>query len=296
MDEAMKHRKDTEERTVDKNEMMLQCKKAAIDMRKDIIDMTYSVGSTGAHAGGAMSMVEILAVLYLAVMRYDAQDTRWEERDRFVLSKGHGVMALYAALKQKGVIRDLSTFKKNDSALCAHPSMNMDFGIECSSGSLGMGLSFGVGQALALKKKGNPAHVYVLVGDGECDEGSIWEAAMSGSHFNLDNLTVIVDKNQLQYDGPTEEILALGSLEKKWEAFGWKTYTVDGHSVEEVYDALTAKCCGPKAIIANTVKGKGVSFMENNAAWHNSSLSAQNYEKAMQEQEEAKHELFSHEY
>lgn len=265
--------------------MMLQCERAAVNMRKDIIDMTYSVGSTGAHAGGAMSMVEILAVLYLAVMKYDVENTRWEQRDRFVLSKGHGVMALYAALKQKGVLKNLESFKKNDSALSAHPSMNMDIGIECSSGSLGMGLSFGVGQALALKKKDNSAHVYVVLGDGECDEGSIWEAAMSGSHYNLDNLTVIVDKNQLQYDGSTEEILALGSLEKKWEAFGWKTYSVDGHSVEELYDALTVKCDSPKVIIANTVKGRGVSFMENNVVWHNNNLSEQNYEKAMQEQE-----------
>lgn len=277
---------------MDKKEVLLQCKKAAIDMRKDIIDMTYSVGSTGAHAGGAMSMVEVLAVLYLAVMKYNPEDTRWEERDRFVLSKGHGVMALYAALKQKGVLKDLSSFKKNETTLSAHPSKNMDIGIECSSGSLGMGLSFGVGQALALKKKQNPAHVYILLGDGECDEGTVWEAAMSGSHFHLDNLTVIVDANKLQYDGPTDEILSLGDLEAKWKAFGWNTYSIDGHSVEDLYEAFAIKCDGPKVIIANTVKGKGVSFMENNAVWHNSSLSADNYEKAMQEQEEAYHEVF----
>lgn len=278
---------------MDKKELMLKCKKSAIEIRKDIIEMTYSMGSVGAHAGGAMSMAEILSVLYLGVMNYDPNNTRMPERDRFVLSKGHGVMALYAALKQIGVIKDLSTFKKNDTVLYAHPSMNMDIGIECSSGSLGMGVSFGVGQAMALKRQNNPAHVYVVVGDGECDEGSIWEAAMSGSHFKLDNITVIVDKNQLQYDGPTDDILSLGSLEKKWEAFGWKTYSVDGHSVEELYDALMEKCDGPKAIIANTIKGKGVSFMENNAVWHNNNLSAKTYEQAMQEQEEAYNELFT---
>lgn len=278
---------------MDEKEKVLLCKKASIEMRKDIIEMTYSMGSTGAHAGGAMSMVEILATLYLAVMNYDADNTRWRERDRVILSKGHGVMALYAALKQKGVLKDLSSFKKNVTDLYAHPSLNMDIGIECSSGSLGMGLSFGVGQALALKKKENPAHIYVILGDGECDEGSVWEAAMSAGHYGLDNLTAIIDTNHLQYDGETDAVMSLGNMEKKWQAFGWTTRVADGHSVEELYAAFMEPCSGPKAIIADTVKGKGVSFMENNVAWHNSSLSANNYEKAMQEQEEAYHELLS---
>lgn len=278
---------------MNERELMVLCKKACVEMRKEIINMTYSAGKNGAHAGGALSIVEILAVLYLAVMNYDSINTKKDDRDRLVLSKGHGVMALYAALKQKGVLKDLTSFKKNDTILYAHPSLNMEIGIECSSGSLGMGLSFGVGQALALKKKQNPAHVYVIMGDGECDEGSVWEAAMSASHYNLDNLTVIIDSNKLQYDGHIEDIMALGSLEDKWKAFGWETFSVDGHSVEELYSALKKEGKGPKAIIANTVKGKGVSFMENNVIWHNSSLSASDYEKAMQEQEEVYHELFN---
>lgn len=279
-------------KAVDEKEIMMLCKKASVEMRKDIIDMTYSAGTTGAHAGGALSMVEIMSVLYLGIMKYDSNNTTWEERDRVVLSKGHGVMALYAALKQKGVLDDLTSFKKNETVLYAHPSLNMDIGIECSSGSLGMGLSFGVGQALALKKKKNSAHVYVILGDGECDEGSVWEGAMSASHYNLDNLTVIIDRNKLQYDGQTDDIMSLGSLEKKWSAFGWDTHSVDGHSVEELYAVFKIQSGGPKAVIANTVKGKGVSFMENNVVWHNSSLTAQNYEKAMQEQEEVYHDLF----
>ena len=279
--------------TDDKKEQMWSCKKASVDMRKDIIEMTYSAEGTGAHAGGALSMVEIMAVLYLAVMKYDPNNPMWAQRDRLVLSKGHGCMALYAALKQIGVLTDLTTFKKNETQLYAHPSLNMEIGIECSSGSLGMGLSFGVGQALALKKKNNPAHVYVILGDGECDEGSVWESAMSASHFKLDNLTAVIDKNHLQYDGETDEILSLGSLEEKWKAFGWDVYKADGHSVEELFEVLSVGSSRPKAVIADTVKGKGVSFMENNPAWHNASLSAQNYEKAMREQEEAYNELLT---
>lgn len=277
-----------------KKEQMRLCKKAAEDMRKDIIEMTYSAGGSGAHAGGALSMVEILSVLYLAVMKYDSNNPMWTERDRLILSKGHGCMALYAALKQIGILTDLSSFKKNETRLYAHPSLNMEIGVECSSGSLGMGLSFGVGQALALKKKNNPAHVYVILGDGECDEGSVWESAMSASHFNLDNLTAVIDNNHLQYDGETDEIMSLGSLEEKWRAFGWDVYKVDGHSVEELFEVLRTKNRGPKAVIADTIKGKGVSFMENNPIWHNASLSAQNYEKAMKEQEEAYDEVFAH--
>ncbi len=280
---------------VNNRDQMWLCKKAAVDMRKDIIEMTYSAGRTGAHAGGALSMVEIMSVLYLAVMNYDPANTKWEERDRLVLSKGHGCMALYAALKQIGVLTlaDLTSFKKNETRLYAHPSLNMDIGVECSTGSLGMGLSCGVGQALALKKKNNPAHVYVILGDGECDEGSVWESAMSASHFKLDNLTAVIDNNHLQYDGETEEIMSLSSLEEKWRAFGWDVYQADGHSVEELFTVLRAESSRPKAVIADTVKGKGVSFMENDPAWHNASLSLENYEKAIQEQEEAYHELLT---
>ncbi len=259
----------------------------ANQMRIDALKMTKHTGNTGAHIGGALSMIEIMAVLYNKVMNYKVNDARWEGRDRFILSKGHGVIAQYVAMKSVGILTDeeLMTFKDNDGRLSAHPSMNMDLGIEFSSGSLGQGLSLGVGTALSLKRKENAdSHVFVLVGDGECNEGQIWEAAMTASHFKLDNLTVIVDRNKLQYDGNTMEVLNLGSLHEKWNAFGFETITVNGHSIEELISAFMKKTEKPKAIIAETIKGKGVSFMEGNPLWHNGRLTDIQFKQAMEEQ------------
>lgn len=270
------------------NEVLGKCQKAAVEIRKDIIRMTYNAGNTGAHIGGSLSIVEIMAVLHLGIMRYDVTNPYMEERDRFILSKGHGVMAQYAALKQLGLIsqEELLTFKKNETHLFAHPSLDLKRGIEFSSGSLGQGLSFGVGTALALKRKGNfSSRVFVLLGDGECDEGSVWEAASSASHYKLDNLTAIVDENQLQYDGATSEVLSKDNLLTRWHSFGWSAVHVNGHSIEELLNELSVRGNKPTVIIARTVKGKGVSFMEDMQQWHNGRLSQKQFEEAMAEQE-----------
>lgn len=259
------------------------------EMRKDIVRMTYGVGNVGAHIGGALSLVEIFAALYFCGRGIGKDSLSDDDRRRIILSKGHGVMAQYAAMKQAGILGsdDLMTFKTSDSALQAHPSMNSELGIEFSSGSLGQGLSQGVGVALALLRKGISSEIYVIVGDGECDEGSVWEAAMSAAHFKLDRLTVVVDVNHIQYDGPTCQVMDLGQLESKWKAFGWEPIVVNGHSVKELGAAMIRKTVRPKAIIADTVKGKGISFMENDPHWHNGRLTKALFETAMSELENA---------
>lgn len=248
--------------------------------------MSMAAGPTGAHLGGGLSIMEIVAALYFGVLRYDVQNPRWELRDRFILSKGHGALAYYAALSIAGFINEeeLATFKCNNSDLSGHPHMDLDRGIEFSSGSLGHGLSLGVGSALALQKRANDtSRVFVLVGDGEINEGSIWEAAMSAAHFNLSRLTVIVDKNGLQYDGSTQAIMDMGDLAVKWNSFGWTTRNVDGHDIPALIDALQMPHDRPLAVIADTVKGKGVSFMENNRTWHHRRMTQEQFEQAMAE-------------
>lgn len=270
-------------------ELYDKCQVAAIQMRKDSLRMSLAAGSSGAHYGGGLSMIEILDVLYLAIMKINIKNPHDDLRDRFILSKGHGVLAYYAALKQVGFVTefDLDTFKTNNTFLYAHPSMNISKGIEFSSGSLGQGLSLGVGSCLALQRKGNnTSKVYVLLGDGECDEGSVWEAAASASHYNTKQLVAIIDKNMLQYDGKTKDVLSMEKLEDKWKSFGWETVVVDGHDITQIYDALRKEYNKPLAIVANTVKGKGISFMENNPKWHHSILSSKQYEDAMKELEE----------
>ena len=270
-----------------RSEIILQCREAASRMRRDALVMALAAGATGAHLGGGLSMIEIMAVLYLGVMHCDPHNPFWEDRDRFILSKGHGVLAYYTALNRAGFVSDqeLTTFKANDTFLYGHPSMNLSKGIEFSSGSLGLGLSLGVGSALALNRKGNTtSRIFVLMGDGECNEGSVWEAAASAAHFGLRNLVAIIDKNGLQYDGNTCSVLSMECLSTKWESFGWSVLKVDGHDVGELYDALSTRSDNPLAIIAHTVKGKGVSFMENNPAWHHARLTQSQFEQAMAEQ------------
>lgn len=260
----------------------------ADEIRVDCLRMGLNTGSNGAHFGGGLSLVEIMTVLYGNVMRIDPNKPRWEERDRFILSKGHGAMAYYAALKQVGFVSDeeLMTFKSNDTFLYGHPSMNVDRGIEFSSGSLGLGLALGVGTALGLRLKGlTQPRVYVLLGDGECNEGTIWESAISASHFGLKNLTVVIDKNGLQYDGSTETVLNMGDLANKFESFGWSAYVVNGHDTAELLTAFEVRSERPIAIIANTVKGKGVPYMENNAAWHHSRLTQKQFDELIKDRE-----------
>lgn len=265
-----------------------KCQSAALQMRKDSLRMSLAAGASGAHYGGGLSMIEIMDVLYLAIMKVNVNNPFDDTRDRFILSKGHGVLALYAALKQVGLVTDadLDTFKTHNTFLYGHPSMNIPKGIEFSSGSLGQGLSLGVGSCLALQRKGNTtSRVYVLLGDGECNEGSVWEAAASAAHYHLGQLIGIVDKNGLQYDGETKNVLSMDNLEEKWRSFGWDTLVIDGHSIEQLYDAFTTEHDKPLVIIANTVKGKGISFMENNPLWHHSKLTSKQHQDAMQELE-----------
>jgi transketolase len=257
-------------------------------MRKRILDISHACNSS-AHLGGGLSMVDITATLYGAVLKYDVKNTAWEDRDRFILSKGHGVLGYYSALREAGIISEdvFLSFLTNDSDLIAHPVMNIPLGIESSNGSLGQGLSMGVGLAIAAKKKNKTHKIYVLLGDGECNEGAVWEAVMSAAHFKLDNLIAIVDNNRFQSDGKNEIIMDCKSFEEKWKSFGWNASTIDGHNVSELYNAFVSNHVEnmPKVIVASTVKGRGVSFMENNNEWHHNRLTKTHYEQALQEME-----------
>lgn len=262
-------------------------KRVANDIRKDIIDITFGLGNVGTHLGGSLSMAEMLATLYMCRISFDNDDPKWDGRDRVILSKGHGVLAQYSAMAHRGIIsRDrLSEFKINGSDLTGHPSLHGLPGIEYATGSLGQGLSLAVGGALALKAKNNDARHVVFLGDGECNEGSVWEAAASASHFGLDNIIVVVDMNTIQYDGFTEEVMSYKSMSDKWSSFGWNVIEVDGHDVEQLLDAYETSGSNPLVILAHTVKGKGISFMENDWHYHNARLSKQQYETAKAELE-----------
>jgi len=240
-------------------------------IRKDILISLHAAKS--GHSGGSLSSVEILAALYFAKMRHDPKNPNWADRDRFLLSKGHVCPALYAVMAHAGYLptEELTTLRKLGSRLQGHPHMLKLPGLETSSGSLGQGLSIGVGMALGAKIDKKGFRVYVFMGDGETDEGQVWEGAMSAAHYNLDNLCGIVDRNRLQIDGDTEKVMRLEPYCEKWAGFGWHVIECDGHDLEELIDALDeaeGTCGAPTVIIANTVKGKGVSFMENKAEWH----------------------------
>lgn len=254
-------------------------------MRRKILDISHSC-NLSAHLGGGLSMVDITATLYGGVLRFDRNDPLWPERDRFILSKGHGVLGYYSALLAAGIISDetFASFQTNGSDLIAHPVMNPALGIESSNGSLGHGLSLAIGMALAARKKTQAHKIYVLLGDGECNEGAIWEGVMLAAQLRLDNLVAIVDYNGLQSDGESSQIINLGDLAKKFADFGWHAVDVDGHNIPELYAALTtASPNRPHAIIARTIKGKGVSFMENNNEWHHNRLTKAGYESAIEE-------------
>lgn len=266
---------------------LAELKTASRNIRNNIIKMTYYAGGYGAHIGGSLSMVEIMSVLYGNILNYKKENLANELRDRLILSKGHGGVALYAAFKEFNLIsqEELDSFRKSGSWLTAHPTMDINKGIEFSSGSLGQGLGQGIGTAIALKRRKNlSSKVYVILGDGECDEGSIWEAAMMAPQLNLDNLIVIIDKNGLQCDDKTDNIISLQNIENIWKSFGWETLTVNGHDESELLSALQKEFSKPYVIIANTIKGKGVSFIENEPKWHMGRLSKNQYIQAMEEQ------------
>ena len=258
-------------------------------MRKNILDMALSAGSESSHFGGGLSIVEITATLFGSIMSYDPKNPEWEDRDRFILSKGHGCLGYYTALHEIGFISkdDLMKFEKTNSYLLGHPVMNRKKGIEFSNGSLGMGLSIGIGVALAAKKRKKNYKVYVLIGDGECNEGSVWEAAMAAPNFKLNNIISIVDRNNLQQTGTNKEIMSVGDIAEKWRSFAWDVIELDGHNIKELYDAFSNErnSTKPLAIIANTIKGKGFSFSENNNDWHHKIMSKSQYELAIKELE-----------
>lgn len=260
----------------------------AESMRINALEMAYFAGNNAAHVGPGLSIIDILAVLYGHTMNINNENLSDENRDRFILSKEHGVLAYYSALKEVGILseEDLKLFMKTGSHLLGHPVMNREKGIEFTSGSLGMGLSLAIGVAIGLKRRNLNNKVYVLVGDGECNEGSIWEGIMSAAQFKLDNLVLIVDRNGLQLGAKTEETMDMGNLQQKLMDFGWNVETIDGHNVENLVNTFSKECVSekPRAVIANTVKGKGVSFMEHNIDWHHAVLTEKLYKEALEEQ------------
>ena len=257
-------------------------------LRSEIIKMIYTAQS--GHPGGSLSAADIITVLYFHQMRINPENPLWEDRDRFVLSKGHAAPALYAALAELGYFpkENLSSLRQIGSILQGHPDMRKTPGIDMSTGSLGNGLSIGIGMALSARLSKKDYDVYVLIGDGECDEGGIWEAAMAAAKYRLDNLIAICDFNRVQLDGPIDTIMPLEPLSKKWESFNWNVIEIDGHNVLEILDALDEARRAknpPSIIIAHTVKGKGVSYMENKYEWHGKAPSPEEYEIALRELE-----------
>jgi transketolase len=266
-------------------EEVQRLERIAWDLRADVVRM-IGVGKAG-HLGGSCSLAEIVAALYFAKMHFDPKAIGDPCRDRFLLSKGHSVLIQYAALVELGVIpRDeIEKVKTLAGKLQGHPDM-MTPGIEAVTGSLGQGLSISVGMALALRLAKRPSRVYVVMGDGELAEGQLWEAAMAAARYKLDSITAVVDRNRIQATGPTQEIFDIPNIPEKWRAFGWNVLTVDGHDVGAVLDVLDEAAAfkgAPTVIIAATVKGKGVSFAENTAAFHNGIMTREQYEKALLE-------------
>ncbi|SET06059.1 transketolase subunit A [Natronincola peptidivorans] len=261
-------------------------KEKAQVIRKDIIAMLHEAGS--GHPGGSLSAADILAVLYFHEMKIDPKNPKWEDRDRFVLSKGHAAPVLYAALAEKGFFpkEELMGLRKINAMLQGHPEMKGTPGVEMSTGSLAQGFSSASGMAIAGKIDKKDYRVYTLLGDGELQEGMIWETAMASAHHKLDNLTAILDYNKLQIDGPNAEVMGVDPVTDKFKAFGWQVLEIDGHSFEEIIEAFAkAKATKekPTMIIANTIKGKGVSFMEGSVDWHGNAPKEEDTRKALQE-------------
>lgn len=261
-------------------------KKIARQMRIDILTMLVEAGS--GHTGGSLSATDIITVLYFYKMRHDPKNPKWEERDKFVLSKGHGAPAIYAALGRAGYfgIEQFHTLRKMGSILRGHPNSAVTPGVEVCTGSLGQGLSQANGLALAARLDKKSTRVYVMLGDGETDEGQVWEAAMTSAHYKIDNLCAILDNNGLQIDGPNKEVMNIEPIVGKWRSFGWHVIEINGHEIGEIINALNEaeRIKGkPTMIIAHTVKGKGVSFMENKVEYHGIAPTKDEYERAMKE-------------
>ena len=266
-------------------ELELMAKK----VRKGIIEAVYSNNS--GHPGGSLSIADILTVLYFKEMNIDPKNPKWEERDRLVLSKGHCSPALYSCLANRGYfpVEDLKTFRNINSYLQGHPDMKNIPGVDMTTGSLGQGLSSANGMAIAGKMEGKDYRVYCVLGDGEIEEGQIWEAAMTSAKYKLDNLCVIVDNNNLQIDGKIEEVMSPYPIDEKFRSFGFQIINIDGHNIREIIDALdVAKNVKekPVCIIAKTIKGKGISYMENKAEWHGKAPNEEQYKLALKELEE----------
>lgn len=255
-------------------------------IRRDIIEMLGEAGS--GHTGGSLSAADIISCLYFWEMNIDPQRPQWEDRDRFVLSKGHAAPVLYAALAEKGYFprENIKNLRKLGSPLQGHPDMRKLTGVEASTGSLGQGISWAVGMALAAKIDNKAYRVYAMLGDGELEEGMVWEALMAGAHYKLDNLVAFLDHNGLQIDGPIREVMSPEPVEDKFRAFGWDTLEIDGHDYNQILQALnTARQTKnkPTLIVAKTIKGKGCSFMENRVEWHGTAPNKEQVQQALEE-------------
>jgi transketolase len=262
---------------------LIDLQRIARKLRRDMVDVTGWAG--GSHIGGSLSMTEILTILYWKYLNIDPSNPAWDDRDRFVLSKGHGGVGHAIVLANKGYFDPelLKEFNHFNSPFGMHLDSLKAPGVDASTGSMGHGLPQAVGMALGARVRNKPFRIYALMGDGECDEGSIWEAAMSAAHYKITNLTGFVDRNRMMIDGLTETVMRLEPFEQKWTAFGWKTLNIDGHDFRQLADAIDFSHGykdGPVMIICNTVKGKGVDFMENDPAWHYGGLSAELIAKA----------------
>jgi transketolase len=257
-------------------------------IRKDIVTMIHEARS--GHPGGSLSATDIVTALYFHFMRVDPARPRWEDRDRFVLSKGHACPVWYACLARKGFfpVEKLLTLRQIDSLLQGHPDMTKTPGVDMTTGSLGQGLSAAIGMALGLKLDRKPARVYAVLGDGELDEGQVWEAALSAAKYGLDNLLAVVDRNNLQLDGPCDQIMPMEPLAAKWEAFNWQVLEMDGHDMRQILTTIEAALAvrgRPTVIIAHTIKGKGVSYMENDCDWHGRAPDDEQFAQAIRELE-----------
>ena len=268
-------------RILTEEEIKAMCKR----MRLHAMDMALAAGNRGAHISGSLSSMEIYAVLYGAILNYDIDNPLWNDRDRFIAGKEHARLAEYPARAEMGFypVDVLNTYEQNDGLLVGH-QLKKELGVEYGSMSLGMEMSFAVGKAIIAKQTEQKYHIYCLLGDAECEEGPVWEAFIAAAHYKLNNLTVIIDRNRMSVDGNTEELMAQRDMQKKMEAFGFESVTVDGHDIHQLMEALKHKPEGqPYAVIAETTKGKGVSFIENNKSWHQAVLNEKQYHEAVEE-------------